>query len=103
MSTYVFDSLHLRSALEQLSNNNTQGEYYITDWPGILKEQGQDIRVLDVLQPCEALSINTFEELRIVEAKMRRMGYRGLNDRAEIGEGDLPRISLHPSNTRTKA
>ena len=75
MSTYVFDSLHLQQALEQLSNKNEQGEYYITDCPGILQKQGHDIRVLDVLQPCEALSINTFEELRIVEAEMRRMGY----------------------------
>ena len=80
MSTYVFDCSRLRVALDQISNDNRQAEYYITDCPGILKEAGDDVRALDVLHPCEALSINTVEELANVEAEMRKMGYPDCSD-----------------------
>jgi len=32
------------------------------------------VRALDVLKPCEALSINTMDDLADVEAEMQRMG-----------------------------
>lgn len=74
MSTYVFDGRELFRALSLLRNENRQGEYYLTDVPSILLGEGLDVRALPVLQPCEALSVNTPDELRIVEAEMRRMG-----------------------------
>ena len=58
MSTYVFDCCALLAALDQLRNDNRQGEYYITDCPGILRGAGKDVRALPVSQPCEALSVN---------------------------------------------
>ncbi len=73
MSTYVFDSKKLLLALDRLTTHNAQAEYYITDCPGILKAEGEDVRALDVLQPCEALSINTMQQLAEVEAEMRRL------------------------------
>ena len=73
MSTYMFDCRELLHALDRLDNDNQQGEYYITDCPGILKREGKQVRALPVLKPCEALSINTVEELRFVEAEMQRM------------------------------
>ena len=76
MSTYVFDTPQLLHALDQLSNDNQQREYYITDCPGILKREGKDVRALPVLKPCEALSVNTIEELKIVEDEMRKLGYQ---------------------------
>ena len=51
MSTYVFDCQHLLSALDQLTDDNQQKEYYITDVPGILLKEGQDVRALAVLKP----------------------------------------------------
>ena len=72
MSTYVFDSRELLHALDHLDNDNQQGEYYITDCPGILKTEGKRVRALPVLQPCEALSVNTVEQLQVVEAEMER-------------------------------
>jgi len=75
MSTYVFDCRELLGALDQLTTNNQQREYYITDCPGILKRAGKQVRALPVLQPCEGLSINTLEELAIVEAEMQKIGY----------------------------
>lgn len=73
MSTYVFDTRELLYALDKLTDNNRQREYYLTDCPGILNGEGKDVRALPVLKPCEALSINTVEELRIVEAEMRKL------------------------------
>jgi bifunctional UDP-N-acetylglucosamine pyrophosphorylase/glucosamine-1-phosphate N-acetyltransferase/UDP-N-acetylglucosamine pyrophosphorylase len=72
MSTYVFESAPLLAALEQLTADNVQGEYYLTDCPGVLKAAGHAVEALCVLQPCEALSINTVEELKAVEAEMKK-------------------------------
>lgn len=71
MSTYLFDARELLHALSHLQPNNTQGEYYITDCPGILKGEGKRVAALAVLQPVEALSINTVEDLAAVEAALR--------------------------------
>jgi bifunctional UDP-N-acetylglucosamine pyrophosphorylase/glucosamine-1-phosphate N-acetyltransferase/UDP-N-acetylglucosamine pyrophosphorylase len=75
MSTYVFDGPALLEALDKLKNDNRQKEYYLTDCPAILKAEGKRVEALPVLQPCEALSINTVDELALVEAELRRMGY----------------------------
>jgi bifunctional UDP-N-acetylglucosamine pyrophosphorylase/glucosamine-1-phosphate N-acetyltransferase/UDP-N-acetylglucosamine pyrophosphorylase len=75
MSTYLFDRSSLLWALEQLKNTNSQAEYYLTDCPEILLQSGKNVDARAVLQPCEALSINTIDELKMVEAKMTEMGY----------------------------
>ncbi len=71
MSTYLFDCQELLGALEHIRPNNKQGEYYITDCPGILKQQGKRVAALAVLQPVEALSINTVDDLGAVEEALR--------------------------------
>jgi bifunctional UDP-N-acetylglucosamine pyrophosphorylase / glucosamine-1-phosphate N-acetyltransferase len=73
LSTYVFDCGQLLWALERVQNNNAQREYYITDVPGILKQAGKEVVALDVLKPVEALSINTIEELAVVERELVKM------------------------------
>ncbi|MCP3692325.1 MAG: hypothetical protein GY917_09040 [Planctomycetaceae bacterium] len=75
MSTYLFDGPGLVLALSQMTDNNQQSEYYLTDCPGILVEHGMKVEALPVLQPCEALTINTVDELQLAEAEMIRMGY----------------------------
>ncbi len=75
MSTYIFDCRELLHAIDLLKNDNRQGEFYLTDCPGILQREGKLVQALPILQPCEALSINTPEELSVVESEMRRMGY----------------------------
>jgi bifunctional UDP-N-acetylglucosamine pyrophosphorylase / glucosamine-1-phosphate N-acetyltransferase len=75
MSTYVFSGPALLHALSLLKNDNRQREYYLTDGTGILRAEGKLVEALPILQPCEALSINTPEELAEVEAEMKRMGY----------------------------
>jgi len=56
--------------LEQLTTDNLQEKYYVTDCPDILKQKGKQVSVACVLQPREALSINTLEDLAAVEAAM---------------------------------
>ncbi len=75
MSTYLFDCDALLSALGQLSNSNAQGEFYLTDCPEILRQSGRQVDALPILQACESLSINTIDELALVESKMQELGY----------------------------
>ncbi len=79
MSTYLFNAQDLLWALGQLRNENSQGEYYLTDCPQRLLEAGKRVEAHPVLQPCEALSINTIDELGSVEAKMQELGYACTN------------------------
>jgi UDP-N-acetylglucosamine diphosphorylase/glucosamine-1-phosphate N-acetyltransferase len=76
MSTYLFNCKDLLKALDQLGNNNSQGEYYLTDCAALLNDAGRPVEALPVLEPCEALSINDPTELAMVDAKMREMGYK---------------------------
>jgi len=73
VSTYVFEAEQLLIALGQLTDQNVQREYYVTDCPRILRRGGFDVRALPVLQPCEAMSINNLAELRAVEAELERV------------------------------
>jgi bifunctional UDP-N-acetylglucosamine pyrophosphorylase / glucosamine-1-phosphate N-acetyltransferase len=73
MSYYVFDPRYLLQALDNIRNDNSQGEYYITDCPGVMINQEVDVRALNVLKPCESLGVNTPEELAAVEAAMARL------------------------------
>lgn len=73
VSTYLFDSQQLLGALEQLTDNNAQGEYYITDCPAALLAAGKRVAAEKVLQPCESMSINDTDELALVEAEIQRM------------------------------
>lgn len=72
LSTYVFRPDALLFALQQLTANNVQGEYYLTDCPGVLKASGEPVIALPALQPCETLSINNPAELAVVEDEMKR-------------------------------
>jgi bifunctional UDP-N-acetylglucosamine pyrophosphorylase/glucosamine-1-phosphate N-acetyltransferase/UDP-N-acetylglucosamine pyrophosphorylase len=62
-------------ALGNLGNDNAQKEYYLTDCPALLLKQGKRVEAKPLLQDCEALSINTIDELAMVESKMKEMGY----------------------------
>ena len=58
------------AALDNLDNKNNQNEYYITDLPAIMLKGNEAVRALPVLKPIEALSVNTVEQLKDVEAAM---------------------------------
>lgn len=75
MSTYVFDTPKLLDALENLSSDNAQNEYYLTDCASLLRRAGERVEAIAVLQPCESMSINNPDQLAQVDQKMRSMGY----------------------------
>lgn len=75
MSTYLFNTQDLLDSLQLLSSDNAQSEYYLTDCAKLLRESGKLVEALPCLQPCEALSINDTEQLKIVDETMRTMGY----------------------------
>jgi bifunctional UDP-N-acetylglucosamine pyrophosphorylase/glucosamine-1-phosphate N-acetyltransferase/UDP-N-acetylglucosamine pyrophosphorylase len=67
MSYYIFRAPDLLNAIGELRSNNAQNEYYITDVPAILKNQGKNVTAMPILKPIETLGINTIEEAIIVE------------------------------------
>lgn len=71
MSTYVFDGQKMLASLDKLTDDNRQKEYYITDIPGILLNEKEDVRALPVLKPIESLSVNTVEHLAAVEKALQ--------------------------------
>ncbi len=74
VSTYLFDAAELLAALDKLTDQNVQGEYYITDCPAILMAAGKKVQALKVLEPCESLSINSMEDLAVVERELQHLG-----------------------------
>jgi bifunctional UDP-N-acetylglucosamine pyrophosphorylase/glucosamine-1-phosphate N-acetyltransferase/UDP-N-acetylglucosamine pyrophosphorylase len=71
MSYYVFNTPDLLECLTHLKTDNAQKEYYITDAPAVLKQQGKKVIALPVLKPIESLGINTVEEAKIAEDALR--------------------------------
>lgn len=71
LSTYVFDTPKLLWALEQLSSDNAQNEYYLTDCAEILRGAGHRVEALPCLRDCEAMSINNPDQLAAVDQYLR--------------------------------
>ncbi|RLT09884.1 MAG: glycosyl transferase family 2 [Planctomycetota bacterium] len=69
---YAFDGRLLFQALTQIRPNNSQGEYYLTDVPGILKAAGHRVIAAPKLTIEEAMGVNTPEQLADVESVLRR-------------------------------
>ena len=69
---YVFDTTLLLSALGELKNDNVQGEYYITDVPAIMKENGAKINILKQNLGDDIIGVNTREQLEMVEQVLGR-------------------------------
>jgi bifunctional UDP-N-acetylglucosamine pyrophosphorylase / glucosamine-1-phosphate N-acetyltransferase len=71
-STYCFDSGHLWPALARVAPRNQQGEYYLTDVIGILKEEGRVVEAVMTEDPREGLGVNDKKQLADLAAVMRR-------------------------------
>ncbi len=75
---YCFDNGKLFDALKEIKPNNSQGEYYLTDVPAILKSRGDTIAVYQHNDPREVSGINTRAELAEFENLLRRNTIRRL-------------------------
>jgi bifunctional UDP-N-acetylglucosamine pyrophosphorylase/glucosamine-1-phosphate N-acetyltransferase len=75
---YCFDAKKLFSALARVEPANNQGEYYLTDVPGLLLADGEKINVYLHNDSRELSGINTRAELAEFENLLRRRTIRGL-------------------------
>ncbi len=71
---YAFDCQSLLSALDRLQPNNKQGEFYLTDCPAILKEDGKNVAAADIFDIEEAMGVNTQEQLAEVAEIIKNRG-----------------------------
>ena len=64
---YVFNTVLLLVALKELKNDNSQGEYYVTDVPAIMRSKGAKIGTLKRNLGDDIIGVNTLEQLEMVE------------------------------------
>lgn len=75
---YCFETRSLFRALEKVKPENAQGEYYLTDVPGILRAEGEDVSIFLHTDAREVSGINTRAELAEFENILRRRTLRRL-------------------------
>jgi bifunctional UDP-N-acetylglucosamine pyrophosphorylase/glucosamine-1-phosphate N-acetyltransferase len=69
---YCFDNQKLLAALKQVKNDNAQGEYYVTDCVGILRDAGEKVVAYIARDPDETMGVNDRVQLSQAESYMRR-------------------------------
>ncbi len=67
---YCFSEDALWSALDKVGNNNSQGEYYLTDVIPFLISEGRKVVAVKCENPIEALGVNTPDDLKLVEENL---------------------------------
>ncbi len=70
--TYCFDNRKLFEMLPKLTNENAQGEYYLTDVIGLLQEEGEKVEAYCLPDAAEATGVNDRVALAEVERVMRQ-------------------------------
>lgn len=69
---YAFDGQLLLSSLRKLKPNNVQSEYYLTDCPRILMDEGHAVAASCSLNIEEAIGVNTRVQLAEVRVHIQR-------------------------------
>ncbi|HBL5347536.1 TPA: bifunctional UDP-N-acetylglucosamine diphosphorylase/glucosamine-1-phosphate N-acetyltransferase GlmU [Clostridioides difficile] len=69
---YCFNGKSLREALDLLNNNNSQGEYYLTDTAKIMRDKGLKVGAFAGSTIEELMGVNSRVELSKAEEIMRR-------------------------------
>jgi bifunctional UDP-N-acetylglucosamine pyrophosphorylase/glucosamine-1-phosphate N-acetyltransferase len=70
-SIYCFRRGLLAPTLRRLSPENAQGEYYLTDAVGVLRDAGHKVIALEVEDAAEAIMVNDRVQLAAAEAELR--------------------------------
>ncbi len=68
---YVFNCSALLKALDMISNDNVQGEYYLPDTIEIIKNMGMRVDAVPMDNANEILGVNTLEQLKAAEDIMK--------------------------------
>ncbi len=70
---YCFDTQKLYKALTEVKNSNSQGEYYLTDVPSIMRHDGEDVAIYHHEKDSREVSgINNRVELAEMEKILRK-------------------------------
>jgi bifunctional UDP-N-acetylglucosamine pyrophosphorylase/glucosamine-1-phosphate N-acetyltransferase len=75
---YCFETKFLFPVLGRVKPANAQGEYYLTDVPGILRAAGENVSIYQHNDPREVAGINTRADLAEFEYMLRRRIQRRL-------------------------
>lgn len=70
---YCFNKALLFEALNEISPENSQGEYYLTDVVEIAQKKGQKIMVVTTQDSNQVMGVNTLEELGRAEHLMQNL------------------------------
>ncbi|MEW6051625.1 MAG: NTP transferase domain-containing protein [Candidatus Zixiibacteriota bacterium] len=62
--TFCFDNRRLFRVIDQIGNQNAQGEYYLTDAVKILHDNGLPVSVVTADNPDEVLGVNSVDQLQ---------------------------------------
>ncbi len=73
---YIYNSEALAASLDLLSNENSQGEYYLTDTIALIKKIGLKVsaKAIDADRIDEIKGVNTVEQLKEAEEIMKKRG-----------------------------
>jgi len=71
---FCFRTARLKEALRNLTTDNDQGEYYLTDTVGWLVGTGHEVAAVATRDPGEVVGINTVAELAAAEDLLRSRG-----------------------------
>jgi bifunctional UDP-N-acetylglucosamine pyrophosphorylase / glucosamine-1-phosphate N-acetyltransferase len=69
---YCFNSMILRKSLDNINNNNAQGEFYLTDAVSYIRSIGGMIKPVEVDNPDEIIGVNDRKNLAKVEKILRK-------------------------------
>ena len=69
---YVFSTSALVDALQSLSTENSQGEYYLTDVIKIFRNSGRNVGAVIAADPVETLGVNSRSDLAMVERELQQ-------------------------------
>jgi bifunctional UDP-N-acetylglucosamine pyrophosphorylase / glucosamine-1-phosphate N-acetyltransferase len=75
-SYYCFRRADLFSSLRKVGRNPASGEYYLTDTLSVLLDEGKRVEVVPAVPPEDVLSINTPEDLAMVDRIYRARAVR---------------------------
>ncbi len=67
----AFDANRLQEILQEIGNDNSKGEYYLTDAISIAISKGWGCKAIEADNPLEVMGVNTRAELAIAEASMQ--------------------------------
>lgn len=73
---YAFERAVLERELPRLTDDNAQGEFYLTDVLGLAVEEGIGVVAIPVDDPTEVLGVNSRAELAEVDTLLRRRAAR---------------------------